>query len=716
MAALQKIRSKGVLLIIIISLGLFAFIAEEFFRSIETTSNASKQQVSKIYGETLSSQDFQKMFEEYETALKFMRGSSSLSEEETTQARDNVWQMYVNYKLIEHEAEQLGLTVTDGEMQQVLLQGTNPALMQTPFRNEKTGRFDATLLKNFLEEYKKMQSGTNTQQIPQQYQEYYASLYNYWKFVEKNLRQTLLEQKYQVLLSKEILSNPVEAKMNYEGTVNHSNLMLASFPFTSIPDNQIKITEADMQAKYNETKEDYRQFLESRDIKYVAVGVKASAKDKAELDKEMAGFAQKINTTQDLTSLVRTSNSTVPYSNVPITKKSLPNDIQSQLDSMSVGRVKGPYYNPADNSDNLIKLVAKIEAPDSVLYRQIQVGGTSAEEAHKRADSIFTALKGGAKFVDLAKKYNQKGDSTWLVSAQYEGSALDEDNAKFINMLNTLNVKQTTNLSFAQGNVIVEVLNRKAMTTKYNVAVIKRPVEFSKETYGKAYNLFSHFVATSPSLKAIEANASKYKYNVESRQDLYSNEHNVGNVTNTNEVMKWIFNAKEGDISQLYECGENDHMMIVVLMKIHKVGYRPLADVTSLVRAAVMRDKKADLLASKLKNVKSIDEARKVPGAVVDSLNNVYFNGMAFVKATGGTEPAINGSIWNRHMHDFVGPVKGRNGVYVYQVMSQSKQAMPFNEAQQEQAALENHIRNLSSFASDLYIDGKVVDKRYLFF
>jgi peptidyl-prolyl cis-trans isomerase D len=67
-------------------------------------------------------------------------------------------------------------------------------------------------------------------------------------------------------------------------------------------------------------------------------------------------------------------------------------------------------------------------------------------------------------------------------------------------------------------------------------------------------------------------------------------------------------------------------------------------------------------------------------------------------------------------MHDFVGPVKGRNGVYVYQVMSQSKQAMPFNEAQQEEAALENHIRNLSSFASDLYIDGKVVDKRYLFF
>ena len=401
MAALQKIRSKGILLIIIIGVGLFAFIAEEFFRSIETTSNQSKQQVAKIYGETLSSQDFQKMYEEYESALKFMRGVSSLTEEESTQAHDNVWQMYVNYQLIKHECDQLGLTVTDGEMQQVLNEGTNPALMQTPFRNEKTGRFDATLLKNFLEEYNKMQSGTMTQQVPQQYQEYYANLFNYWKFIEKTLRQTLLEQKYQVLLSKAILSNPVEAKMNYEGTVTRSNLMLASFPFTSVPDNQIKITDADLQAKYNETKEEYRQFLESRDIKYVAVAVKASAKDKAELDKEMAGFAQKVNTTQDLTSLVRTSNSTVPYSNVSITKKSLPSDIQGQVDSMAVGSMKGPYYNASDNSDNIIKLISKMEAPDSVLYRQIQVGGASAEEAHKRADSIYTALKAGAVTVHV---------------------------------------------------------------------------------------------------------------------------------------------------------------------------------------------------------------------------------------------------------------------------------------------------------------------------
>ena len=177
MAALQKIRSKGVLLIIIIGLGLFAFIAEEFFRSIETTANQSKQNVGKIYGESISSQEFQKMYEEYESALKFMRGTTSLTDAESTQARDYVWQMHVNYMLVAHECEALGLTVTDGELQQVLNEGNNPMLMQTPFRNEKTGRFDPAMLKNFLQEYEKMRTGGNSQ-MPQQYLEYYESMFN----------------------------------------------------------------------------------------------------------------------------------------------------------------------------------------------------------------------------------------------------------------------------------------------------------------------------------------------------------------------------------------------------------------------------------------------------------------------------------------------------------------------------------------------------------
>ena len=63
MAALQTIRSKGAFLLIIIGIGLFAFIAEEFVRSIQTTTNESRQVAGSVAGNKITSQEFQQMLE-----------------------------------------------------------------------------------------------------------------------------------------------------------------------------------------------------------------------------------------------------------------------------------------------------------------------------------------------------------------------------------------------------------------------------------------------------------------------------------------------------------------------------------------------------------------------------------------------------------------------------------------------------------------------------
>ena len=61
MAALGKIRSKGVTLIVIIGLALFAFIAEEAFRSCNGIKGEARQQVGEVLGEKINVQDFQKV-------------------------------------------------------------------------------------------------------------------------------------------------------------------------------------------------------------------------------------------------------------------------------------------------------------------------------------------------------------------------------------------------------------------------------------------------------------------------------------------------------------------------------------------------------------------------------------------------------------------------------------------------------------------------------
>ena len=87
MAALGKIRSKGVLLICIISLGLFAFIAEEAFRSCESSSAEKHQQVGEVLGDKISVTEFQKLVDEYTEVIKMQQGTQSLNDEQLNLAK-----------------------------------------------------------------------------------------------------------------------------------------------------------------------------------------------------------------------------------------------------------------------------------------------------------------------------------------------------------------------------------------------------------------------------------------------------------------------------------------------------------------------------------------------------------------------------------------------------------------------------------------------------
>ena len=155
MAALGKIRSKGITLIVIIGLGLFAFIAEEAFRSCNGIKGEARQQVGEVLGEKINVQDFQKLVDEYQDAIKFTMQRDNLSETELNQVKDQVWQQMITNRVIEADAQKVGITVTEKELQNVRNEGTDPMLSQTPFINQQTGRFDVTLLKQFLDGYEK---------------------------------------------------------------------------------------------------------------------------------------------------------------------------------------------------------------------------------------------------------------------------------------------------------------------------------------------------------------------------------------------------------------------------------------------------------------------------------------------------------------------------------------------------------------------------------
>ena len=711
MATLQNIRSKGPLLVIVIGLALFAFIAGDMWKVLQPHQS---QEVGEINGESLSAQDYQKMVEEYNEVVKFTRGNAAISDEMSNQIKDEAWRSYVNNKLIETEAEKLGLKVTKAEIQSIIDEGKHPLLQQTPFRNPQTGAFDKDMLKKFLVEYAKL----GNMQISADYAEYYSSMYKFWTFIEKNLIQSRLLEKYQALVTKSIFSNPVEAKSTFEGRNEQVDLLLAAIPYTSVPNSLVPLKESDLKAAYDKKKEQFRQFNETRNIKYIDVHVTASQEDKDALQKEMEEYtAQLAEATGDYTALVRSTGSDVPYVDLFYTTKALPNDVVARLDSVAVGEEYGPYYNVADNTLNSFKKVAVADQADSIQYRQIQVVAEDAEKTRILADSIYNAIKGGAKFEDVAKKYGQTGEATWMASANYEGAQIDGDNLTYVNAILSGAKNELTNLSLPQANVILQVMDKKNVVKKYKVAVVKRTVEFSKETYSKAYNKFSQFISANNTLAKMEEAAETEGYRLLERNDLYSSEHNIGGVRGTKEALRWAFGAKKGEVSGLYECGESDHMMVVAVSGIIPEGYRPLSLVQYELRAEVMRDKKAEKIMADLKGANTIDQVKAMENAVSDSVKHVTFNAPAYIAALRSSEPVVSAYAAVAETGKVSAPLKGVSGVLVLQPYAKEKQSETF-EAENEENSLAGRYARMAAqqMLNDLYLKANVKDQRYLFF
>ena len=715
MATLQSIRKHGAALVIIIGIALFAFIAGDAAKVLQPGQNS--QNVGQINGKKIEAQTFQQLVEEYTQAINFVRGTNSLTEAENAQIKDEVWNTLVTNTLIGKEAEKVGLTVTTAELQALINEGTDPMLAQSAFRNQSTGKFDRDVLMKFLAEYNSM----DTEIMPAEYVEYYHQLYNYWKFIENNLISSLLMQKYEALVAEAQFSNPIAAEYNFNARNNHAEVAYAVVPFSSVADSLVKVSNSDIKKLYDAKKELYKQNAETRAIKYIDVTVKPSQADREELNKEVAEYAAQLATAEDLGALVRLANSEVAYSAVPVTAKALPEDVVANLASANGDAVYGPYYNQADDTYNAFRVLSKTQLPDSVQFRQIQVADADADRAKTLADSIYNAIKAtkkNANFAEIAEKYGQTADPAWIATSDFEGAPVAGDNATYLNTIFKMKKGELKQLNIGGGYLIIEVLDTKNPVEKYDIAVIKRPAYFSNETYAAAYNQLSAFVAGNQTLADIEANAEEAGFRLYSVASLSNNAHTIGGVQGTREALRWAFNAEKGEVSHIFEAGENDHLMVVTVADIQKAGYRPAEQFADMFRVQAVNDKKADKIIADAKKVSTMEEALALNGVKADTLRRVTFGSSTYVSKVPASEPIISGVVAGLEEGEFSAPIKGNGGVYFLQVIKKNNGVASFDAAS-EQKNLENTaVRNINgnTIINELYRKGNVEDNRYLFF
>ena len=712
MATLQSIRSKGPLLLIIIGLAMLAFILGDAWKIIRP--NQGIQYVGTIAGEDITALDFQDELEVYTDVVKFANQISDITEEEQNSLKDEVWSTMVRTRLIENEAKGIGLTVTDAEVRDVIERGTDPMLARTPFSNTDGG-FDADVLKSFLAFYKELDP---TMVQAEEYQ-YYQSMYNYWLFIEKNIKSNLLYDKYTSLIKASILCNPVASKSAFDNRIKRADVLMALLPYSSIADADVKVTSSDLKAVYNEAKPALYNYSENRDIVYIDYEILPSQADRDALLAEVNEIVDQLEgDVEDYASFLRRAGSVETFSEVARSAKNLPMDVAERLDSVKEGGVFGPYYSAYDDTYNAFKYISSTTGYDSIQFALIQVDMEDEAAAEKRADSIITAArKRGADFQAIAQNYGQSAPEQWLAADSYEPAAIDGENALYVNTLNSMKKGDVTRINVQGVILIIKVSDVKTPLKKYNLAVVKRPVEFSEETSNAAYNKLSAFLSQNTTVEDLKNNAEDSDFRLLFYPGFENYNHNVGGVAKSREALRWAFEAQEGEVSRIYEVGNaNDHLLAVGVEKINPRGVRSIQDAAASLSLKALNNKKFEVLKGQLAG-KSIDELKAIDGVRLDTIRSLNFNNDAYISSIFSNEAIVGPSVFNLEQNELTVPMKGENCAFVAEKISEDRYTAEFDEASESlrtRSMVSSRI--MGSILEELYYQAKVVDNRYKIF
>ena len=712
MATLQKIRSKGPLLLIVIGLAMLAFILGDAWKIIRP--NQGIQYVGSIAGEDITAMDFQNELEVYTDVVKFANQIQDISEEDQNSLKDEVWSTMVRDRLFEKEAKAIGLTVTDAEIRDAIERGNDQMLSRTPF-NDEEGRFDADLLKNFIAFYNEIDPET----VSAEEYDYYRSMYNYWLFIEKNIKSNLLYSKYTALVNGAILSNPVAAENSFENRIKRADVLIASLPYSTVSDADAKVTTSDLKKVYNEAKPALYNYSENRDIVYIDYEILPTQADREALLGEVNDIVNQLESDiDDYAAFLRRAGSVESFSEVARSAKNLPDDVALRLDSVQEGAVFGPYYNDVDDSYNAFKYISSATGYDSIQYAMIQVVMDDDAAADKRADSILTAArKRGADFAAIAGNYGQTAPEQWIAADSYEPATINGDNALFLNTLNSMKKGDVSKISITGGILVIKVTDVKTPLKKYNLAVVKRPVEFSEETSNAAYNKLSAFLSQNTTVEDLRQNAEDSDFRLLFYPGFENYNHNVGGVAKSREALRWVFEAQEGEVSRIFEVGNaNDHLLAVGVEKIHPRGTRSLEDVTATLSLKTLKNKKFDMLKGQLAG-KSLDEVKAIEGIKIDTIKSVNFNNDAFVSSLYSNEAIVGPSVFNLDENVLTAPMQGDNCVFVAEKISPDSHTAELDvKAESLRTISISSSRIMNALIEELYYQAKVVDNRYKIF
>ena len=704
MAILGKIRSKGVLLLVVVGFALFAFIIGDFLTQGSTYFNKSRETVAEIVGEDVNINDYQAAIDQMVEVYKIETGQTDLSEDVMAQLRASVWENLVTEKLLFAEAEKLGLAVSKEELSEYVIGNkTHPLIMQRRTFAGENGQFSRPMLVQFLNS---LDVTPENEEMRQQI----AQAKSYWLFWERNVKMAVLQDKYNALIGKAVTANSLEAKTSYEASKVTTDVNYVVQPYFAISDSTVSVSKNEIKDRYNKNKELYKQEA-NRTLSYVAFEIRPLKEDSVEAQEWMNKISEEFKTTEDVVGLVN-SNSDVMYDGRNYSYNSLPLNLRDFAFTGKTGDVFGPLFE--NNTHTMARIMESgIMKSDSVKLRHIYL--TTADEA--KADSIIGAINGGAVFADLAKKYSavpqtaaNGGEIGWIMEGM-QGMDKEITDKAFAAVPN-----QVFTVKNAQGVQIMQVMEKTPARAKVKLAILERKVIPSSRSYGRIYNEAKQFAAE---LKSTEfaSKAQEKGVSVRTASELFESTERIADIPQSRQVIRWAFESDKGDVSDVFDC--NNQFVVATTTEVNAKGYRSLEKVSDQIKAELIREKKADImiknLTEQLKKTPSLEALAQSLSTDVKVANTVNFANNQFGVA--GFEPALIGKVSVLPANKLSAPVKGNAGVYVLLPVNPQVNQNPFNAKAQVMQLNMNFAYSLPyMILQDIRDNAEIEDNRLNFF
>ena len=660
MSIIQTIREKGAVIVIaVIAISLIGFILMDSASttgSIFGTGNSST--LGSVNGEKIDITDFNKRVDEMSQQYPNNGGS------QRNQIMQAVWDQMVAERIVDEQFQNLGITFTPNEMSAIMFSNDAPPQLKQAFTNPQTGEYDIEQAKQWWAQTKQNKNSDQRNAIISQ--------------VIDPMRLNSLYTKYSSLIAGSIYQPKWMSNVQEEQSNNFATLSYVAIPYTAVSDSAATVTDADITNYLKEHKNQFKQ-ESGRAISYVTFNASANAEDSARIRQALTDLKPQFAADSNAKFFLGRNASVIPFFDAftPLDKMQMPN--KDSIVALQNGQVFGPYID----SKNYV-LAKKLDTrmmPDSIECRHILLGTIDpqsqqplmADSTAKRiADSIATAIAGGADFNTLEQKYStdmaarqQNGVMTFdLLTIQGEGFAKEFGDFLLNNPEQTKKVIQTQ-----FGYHYVEILDKKGLQPSYKVAYLAREIAPSDETINNANAAALKFAGNARDLKAFNDYIQKNGLNkVNVPGIVHENDFQLGGMDDAREIVKWAFKAKEGEVSEPFSIGE-DYIVAVVERKV-KEGVPDVATARPLVESIVRNRKKAEIIKKKLNNPTTLEAAAQAYNLQVlhtgeDStltFDAQIINGI-------GNEPKVAGAAFNKEFQTKVSPpIAGNTGVFIIKV------------------------------------------------